>query len=60
MDVGDAHGLQIRLDETDSLLLLAGELGAGVIEAAAINDIGIVFFRKSLDIHKNTSFLFPG
>jgi len=33
------------------VLLLAGELRAGVIIPAAINDIIVVLFRKSFDIH---------
>ena len=51
MNVGDAQCLQILLQMGAGVLLLAGELRAGVIIPAAINDVIVVLFRKSFDIH---------
>ena len=51
VNVGDAQCLQILLQMGAGVLLLAGELRAGVIIPAAINDVIVVLFRKSFDIH---------
>ena len=51
VNIGDAQYLQIFLQMGAGVLLLAGELRAGVIIPAAINDIIIVLFRKRFDIH---------
>ena len=51
VNVGDAQCLQILLQMGAGVLLLAGELRAGVIIPAAINDVIIVLFRKRFDIH---------
>ena len=51
MNVGDAQCLQIFLQMGAGVLLLAGELRAGVIIPTAINDVIIVLFRKRFDIH---------
>ena len=51
VNVGDAQCLQIFLQMGAGVLLLAGELRAGVIIPTAINDVIVVLFRKSFDIH---------
>ena len=51
VNVGDAQCLQIFLQMGAGVLLLAGELRAGVIIPTAIDDVIIVLFRKRFDIH---------
>ena len=51
VNIGDAQCLQVFLQMGTGVLLLAGELRAGVIIPTAINDVIVVLFRKSFDIH---------
>ena len=48
---GDSHAVQLLLDEAGGFHLLGAQLRVGVKPAAALNDVGLLFFRQRLNIH---------